>query len=119
MTEGLNEDDVIEQWENDVNHRASRFEDMIESITNDISEIEDNAREDMFAIARGRGGKGTKEIQGGKAIGRNEKRGRGGGGGVRGSKVEERESSTANTVAKLPKLGISKFKGTHIDWVKF
>ena len=35
-----------------MNHRASRFEDMIESITNAISEIEDKVRENMFAIAR-------------------------------------------------------------------
>ena len=39
--------------------------------------------------------------------------------GVRGSKEEERGSSTAKTVVKLPKLEISKFKGTHIDWVRF
>ena len=72
ITEGLNED-VIEQWEKDVNHRASRFEDMLESITNAISEIEDKVRENMFAQRH----KGTKEIRREKVIGRNEKRGKG------------------------------------------
>ena len=35
------------------------------------------------------------------------------------SKEEERGSSTAKTVAKVPKLEISKLKGIHIDWVRF
>ena len=98
-TEGLNED-VIEQLEKDVNHRAFRFEDMVESITNDISEIEDKVRENMFAIAREE--EEAKAQRKYEEVERLEEMRKG----VSGSKEEERGSSTAKTVAKPPKLEI-------------
>ena len=71
-----------------MNHKVSRFEDMIESITNDISEIEDKVRENMVAIAREEEEeKAQRKYEEEKQLEEIRK-------GVRGSKEEERGSST-------------------------